>query len=183
MDFKRVTEKLLASFKDRYIRYALIGGFAVGLWGAARGTVDMDFIVLREDLEALDEIMSSLGYELRYRSENISQFIASDALFGEIDFLHAFREPSLRMLGHAVEKSIFGGEFAIRVLRPEDLIGLKVQAMANNAERETADLSDIEALMRLYGTVLDWGLLKEYFALFEREELFYRLNGKYHEVQ
>jgi hypothetical protein len=182
LNFKIVTEKLLASFSERDIRYALIGGFAVGLWGAARGTVDMDFIILRDDLESLDGVMASLGYELRYRSVNVSHFIASDSLFGEIDFLHAFREPSLRMLERAVEKKIFGDDSTIRVLRPEDLIGLKIQDVANNAEREAADMGDIEALMRLHGPELDWALMEEYFVLFERDELFADLKGRFHGV-
>jgi hypothetical protein len=182
MNFKSITERIVAAFREHNIRYALIGGFAVGLWGAVRGTVDMDFIVLRDDLEELDRVMASQGYELRYRSDNVSHFMASDNLFGDIDFLHAFREPSLRMLERAVEKKVFGEDIAIRVLCPEDLIGLKIQAMANNAERETADMADIEALMRLHGPELDWKLIEEYFSIFEMEVLFARLRERYHGI-
>jgi hypothetical protein len=182
MNFKSVAEKLLASFVEEKIRYALIGGFAVGLWGAARATIDMDFMVLREDLDSLDGIMASLGYELRFRSENVSHFVAADKLFGEVDFLHAFRQPSLRMLERAREMNIFGEEIAIRVLIPEDLIGLKLQAIANNTERESADMADIEALMRIHGPELDWEQIEEYFALFEMNERFVLLKGRFHGI-
>lgn len=36
MDFKVVLEKLLAAFREVNIRYALMGGFAMGLWGVGR---------------------------------------------------------------------------------------------------------------------------------------------------
>jgi hypothetical protein len=183
LNFKTVTEKLLTSFKDQNIRYALIGGYAIGLWGVARGTVDMDFLVLRDDLDKLDPIMTSLGYELHFRSENVSHYIAFHSLFGQIDFLHAFRGPTVRMLEQAAEKTIFGDLLSIRVLRPEDLIGLKIQAMANNESREPVDMSDIEELMRLHGDLLDWELIGEYCAIFDKQELFAALKKKYHADQ
>jgi len=177
LNFRNVTEKLLAAFTEHNIRYALIGGYAVGLWGVARGTVDMDFLVERDDQGKLDLLMESLGFKLRYRSENVSQFTAP---FGEIDFLHAFRSHSLRMLDRAVEKTLFGNRFAVRVLQPDDLIGLKLQAIANNRDRGHLDMYDIEELMRLHGKTMDWELLKDYFAIFEMHELYESFKEKYH---
>lgn len=43
MEFKTVLEKLLTNFERLNIRYALLGGFALGLWGYARATADVDF--------------------------------------------------------------------------------------------------------------------------------------------
>ncbi len=57
MDFKLVTEKLLTAFNEHDIHYALIGGLALGAWGVPRGTVDMDFLVNRDDMEKVDAIM------------------------------------------------------------------------------------------------------------------------------
>jgi hypothetical protein len=59
-----------------------------------------------------------------------------------------------------------GGKLTIRVLRPEDLVGLKVQAMVNDNSRWTNDLADIEGIMALYKAALDWSIIEEYFALF-----------------
>lgn len=152
------------------------------LWGVARGTVDMDFLVRRDDLEKLDRIMAQLGYEIRFRSENVSQYVASQGLFGEIDFLHAFREPTRRMLERAAEKTIFTDALAVRVLQPEDLIGLKIQAIANNRDREQGDMYDIEELVRLHGTTLDWDRIEEYCTIFDRPDLFVALKEKHHAV-
>jgi len=179
MDFKATLEIILKDFLRGNIRYGLIGGFALGALGLARTTVDLDFLVRREDMPKVDAIMKSHGYECAYRSENVSQYISPLKIFGEIDFLYAFREISVKMLERAKELDIFEGKLKIKVLCPEDIIGLKVQALANNPDRETLDYLDIESLMERYKKDLDWGLLEEYFKLFELEKEFQGLKAKY----
>ena len=179
MDFKLVLGKLLTTFNEQNIRYALIGGMALGAWGVPRGTVDIDFLVHNDDLEKVDGIMTGLEYECKYRSENVSQYISCLQIFGEVDFLHAFRTPSLSMLQRTVEKEIFGGSLSIKVLKIEDIIGLKLQGMGNDETRKAMDLSDIESLMAANKDSLDWGLIKEYFDLFECDGLFRRLREIY----
>jgi len=179
MDFKVVTEKILSAFNNAQVRHALMGGFALGMWGIHRATVDIDFLVHRDDLDKVRSIMSEMGYECTYHTENVSQYISSQSVFGEVDFIHAFREASLGMLERAEEKEIFSGELKIRVLIPEDLIGLKVQAIANDEARKASELADIEALSALYGARLDWVRIDEYFSIFGFEEMAKELRRKY----
>ncbi len=171
MDFRRVLSSLVEGFQAEGLGYALIGGFALALWGVQRATIDLDFLVRRERLPIVDELMARLGYVCRHRSENVSQFVSPDARFGEVEYLHAFRAASVQMLADAVEREVFEGAFRVRVLRPEDLIGLKVQALHNDPRREAFDLEDIRQLVRLHGATLDWARLEAYFALFGREGL------------
>ena len=178
MDFKLVLEKLLTAFKEHNIRYALMGGFALGVWGVPRGTVDIDFLVHRDDMKKVNRIMDGLGYECRFKSENVSQYISPLKIFGEVDFLHAFRVPSLSMLERAVEKKIFDGTVAVMVLRIEDIIGFKVQAIANNESRKATDLPDIESLIAFNKNGINWALIEEYFTLFEFIDLFNELKRK-----
>jgi len=180
VDFKATIRNLVAAFERERIGYALIGGFALGLWGVHRGTVDMDFLVKREDLDRVDAIMADLGYQLRYRSENVSQFLAPLPVFGELDFLHAFRKASLEMLERAEHKVLFGNGITLAVLQPEDLIGLKLQALVNDPRREPVDRSDIEMLMAVRDRNMNWGIIREYFEIFEMLELFNELERKYH---
>lgn len=175
LDFKHVIDKLLTAFRDEDIRYALIGGFALGALGIARATVDIDFLVHRDDLEKVHAIMTGLGYQRPFHTENVSQYVSADTVFGEVDFLHAFREISIGMLQRAEIKKIFNETLSIRVLRIEDLIGLKVQAMANDDARKDIDLSDIRALIDLYKSAVDWPLLEKYFSMFGFQELFKNL--------
>lgn len=180
MDFRSVTKKLVADFEAEGVAYALIGGYAVGLWGVPRATVDMDFLVQADDMGKVDTIMRSLTYEVAFASENVTQYVSPLAVFGEIDFLHAFRQASLGMLTRAVEKTLFSDGVSIKILLPEDLIGLKLQAYSNNQTRERLDMYDIETLMKIHDKSLDWELVRGYFEIFESLELFEELKRKYH---
>lgn len=183
MDFKTVLELILKSFNRENIRYGLIGGFAMGALGLARSTVDLDFLVHRDDLDKIDKIMKSSGYECVYKSENVTQYVSAVKIFGEVDFLHAFRKVSIGMLARAKELEAFEGTLKIRVLRPEDIIGLKLQAAINNPERNSREYIDIESLIEHYKTDLDWNILEEYFSLFEQQEKFFALKAKYGNAQ
>ena len=179
MDFKTILGLILKDFQRGNIRYGLIGGFALGVLGLPRATVDLDFLIHRDDLGKVDKIMKFQGYECVYKSENVSQYVSPLKIFGEIDFLHAFRKASLGMLERAEEKDIFEGNLKIRVLRPEDIIGLKLQSLVNNPARKEREYLDIEALMEHYRKNLDWKLIEEYFSLFEQKEKYLELKSKY----
>ena len=71
MDFERVLRDLVFDFTERKVPYALIGGFALGALGVPRATMDLDFLVARDALPLVDEIMARRQYRLRYRSENV----------------------------------------------------------------------------------------------------------------
>lgn len=182
MHFKLVLEKLLTAFKEQDISYALMGGMALGVWGVPRGTVDIDFLVSRDDIGKVDGIMKALGYECKYRSDNVSQYVSPLKTFGEVDFLHAFRTHSLSMLKRAVEMEIFEA-LTIKVLRIEDLIGFKVQAMVNDESRKSIDLPDIESLISQHKNKIDWSLVEEYFTLFGLNDMFKELRRKYGDNQ
>ena len=127
--------------------------------------------------------MEGLGYKSAYKSEDVSQYASAVKIFGEVDFLHAFRSASIDMLARAVEKKVFNGEVKIKVLKPEDIIGLKLQAAENDKSRSAKEFADIEALMVYHKGKLDWGLIEEYFNLFERGKKFSELRQKYGKVQ
>lgn len=172
MDFERVLRDLTGDFVARKVPYALIGGFALGTLGIARATMDLDFLVSREALPRVDDVMRRRGYRLRYRSENVSQFHADSASLGQVDFLHAFRTVSTGMLSRALEVPIFGGSIHVRTLRPDDIVGLKVQALANDPSRERRDAADIELLAERFSREMDWEKMRDYFALFGKLELY-----------
>lgn len=183
MDFKTVLGLVLRGFNKGKVRYGLIGGFALGVLGVPRATVDLDFLVHRDDLDKIDKVMKSNGYECVYKSENVSQYVSALKIFGEVDFLHAFRKASIRMLEKAEEKEVFEGSLKLKVLRPEDIIGLKLQSVANDQSRATQEYADIEALMGYYKRNLDWELIEDYFSIFGQEVKFAELKDKYYEAK
>jgi hypothetical protein len=167
VDFEQVVRALVSEFDRRHIRYAVIGGLALGLLGAARATQDLDLLIHRDDLEQVDGVLLALGYQRIARTENASHYRHPDVAWGVVDCLHAFRTPSRQILERVSRHPIFQGAMQIRVVQPEDLIGFKVQAIANDPRRYAKDHVDIEALMEAHGPHLDWERIQEYFDLFE----------------
>jgi hypothetical protein len=183
VDFSRVLQTLLTEFDRRQIRYAAVGGFAMGVLGAPRGTQDFDCLVHHEDLDRLHQLMTSLGYRRAALTENVSHYVHADPLWGGVDVLHAFRPVSLAMLQRVKSRPIFSGALQIRTVDPEDVIGFKVQAMVNNPKRHHQELADIETLMELYGHKLDWQRVQDYFDLFEISEEGRRLQERFGHAQ
>ena len=161
---------LIAEFSRLKIRTAAIGGFALGVLGAPRQTMDLDFLVHRDDLEKLDQSLTALGYTRVFYSENVSQYRHKEAVWGSVAFIHAFRKISLAMLDRAKDYPALGGKHHLKTVQPEGVIGLKVQAMSNDPERKTKEQSDIARLMARYGRTLDWERIDEFYEVFELGE-------------
>lgn len=180
MDFEKVLGIIIKRFDEEKVRYGLIGGFAIGVLGISRSTVDLDFLVNKEDLRKIEEILKTVGYEGVFKSENVAQYISPVKIMGEIDFLLAFRGPSLKMLEKTIPIDVYDGKYQIKVVSPEDIIGLKLQALVNNPERQEREFADIEALMKQYSQQLDWNIVEEYFGIFNKQDRFMDFKRKYH---
>jgi hypothetical protein len=166
VDFELVLKRLLADFNRDQIRYAVIGGFALGILGIPRQTIDLDFLVHKDDLTKLDARLASLGYKLVFQTENVSQYRHDDEAWGSLDFIHALRKISLAMLQRANSHPVFAGTQTVKAVEPEDVIGLKVQAMCNDPTRSVQERADIVLFLTHYGKRLDWERIQEYYDLF-----------------
>jgi hypothetical protein len=179
VDFKKTLELILKDFSQNKIRYSLIGGFALGLFGISRTTVDLDFLVHKDDVDKIDKIMKDYQYECVYSTENVSQYVSPVKIFGEIDFIFAKGKISIGIIDRAVSMSIFDGKMIIKVARPEDIIGLKIQALVNNPKRELNEYLDIELLINHFKKDFDWKLIEEYFKIFKLEKKYKEIRKKY----
>ena len=178
MDFEKVLTFLLKNFTKYNIRYAMIGGFALHAAGYTRATEDIDFLILKDDMPKVKKLLLSLGYHIAHESEDVINFIGALEELGQIDFILAHRTYTKNMLKRAIECEILKGQFKVKVITPEDIIGLKVQSSSNDPGRHSRDRADIEELMKRHGDKLDLKLLKEYFSLFGREDELKELLGK-----
>lgn len=86
MVVKTALSRLIFALEEHDVRYALMGGFAMGLWDGSRATVELNFIVNRNEMQKIDKIMSSFGYYCNYKSENVSQFVPPSKISGEVVF-------------------------------------------------------------------------------------------------
>lgn len=179
MDFERVLRTLADLFEREKVRYSLLGGFALNALGVTRSTGDMDFLAHRDNLDTIKRVLTDLGYRLWIQTENVSHYRHPEPAWGSVDFLHAMRSYSLEMLERAGTYPVFGGTLHVKVLQPEDVIGFKIQAIANNPLRAGQDAVDIESLMGHYRNKLDWDRIQKFYDLFERSQEGRQLRARY----
>lgn len=173
MNLKEVLKTLVARLNEKEVDFALSGGLALSGMGIFRFTNDLDFLVEESHNDLVDQIMKDLGYELQdFSTREIVSYVSPLRVFGQVDFLLAKRKYTRAMLRRARKTPVFGGQLEVRTLLPEDLIGLKVQAIHNDpANRLAVDSSDIRQLLANYRDSLDMELVREYFKLFDKEAM------------
>lgn len=149
------------------IAHALIGGFALAIYGQHRATVDIDFLADGTKKELIKSALLLKGFVLRHETNEVLQFTG----LGFVDILLANRPLSQEMLKQAIQHK----ELGVFVVRPEDIIGLKIQAYKNDSSRELQDKADIQKLLLLPN--LDFNLIKKYADLFHEWNEIERLKG------
>lgn len=159
-------EMLASEFHAKEVHYAVTGGLAVGILGAPRSTLDVDLLVQRNDLVKAHTILERLGYKRIHRTDNVSRYEGALVQQGVVDLLHAFRPHSLAMLKRARRRKLPGLGISLPVLQAEDVIGLKIQAIANDPARKIRDEADIEALAKANQKRLNWRRIMEYYEIF-----------------
>ena len=146
--------------KKSGVRHALIGGFALSSYGFHRATLDIDFLADGSKKDLITSQFLQNGFELKYESDEVLQFIG----FGFVDILLANRPLSLMMLDKAIENS----ELGVYVVKPEDFVGLKIQAYINDPTRELQDKADIQSILKMKN--VDLNEIKKYADLFDEWE-------------
>ena len=144
---------------------ALIGGLALAAHRVVRATSDVDFLVAAADADHVHDLLLSLGYRCIHRSQDAANYARSDERF---DLLYAYRPIASRLLSQAPTRQTPIG--SLRIISAEGLIGFKLQALCNDPSR-VRDLDDIRQLLQANLGQLDMAEVKQYFTLFEREEL------------
>lgn len=179
MNFREVLKNITKKFHEEKVDFALIGAFAMLQIGIERATRDIDFLISGEDVERVEKIMRGLTYETVQITRIFSQFESPLKVFGNVDFLHAVGTTGLQILKEAEKKRVWGQN--IKIARPEDLVGLKVLAYANDPRREHGDKSDIEKIhdaCQAGRLKLDLKKIEYYYRIFDKMEDYENLWGK-----
>jgi hypothetical protein len=138
------------------VRYAVVGGYAVALHGAVRGTVDID-LVLRWDLRNLESAATALGSlglvsRLPVTAEDVYRF-RDEYIYNRNLIAWNFYNPRdlTEQVDIVISEDLKGKRTisvqtragAIRVLSRKDLIAMK------RASGRPQDLADADALEKL----------------------------------
>lgn len=167
--FRQELKYIQQAFKKERVPYGLIGGLAVGFFAVPRATRDIDLLLRKEDLPRVDRLLLRFGYRLQSRNQEFSRYVNAHRERVDVDVQHAFRSESRSILRRARMHDIAGTELSLRIVQPEDLIGLKVQAAASNRDRRLGDLTDIQNVAAARGRALNWRRAMKYFRLFGME--------------
>ncbi len=169
MDLRRVLEQVHEKLREAEVPHALIGGLALAAHATPRATEDIDLLVDGDSAEVLHELLTEMGYQSLYRSDDIANYRSGDPALGRIDAVFARRRYAREMLARARPVATGVGSTSVPVVDAADLIGLKVQASSNDPARRRGDLADIESLLR-EAAELDLDRVRVYFRLFDREK-------------
>jgi len=178
LKIKKTLSLILDILNTNKAEYAAMGGFAMGFYGIYRMTQDIDFLINKKDIAKIRPEMEKAGYIRHFHSENVEQYTHEEyKSFSPVDFLLAFRPISLEMLKN--RKKVEFKDKDIYILLIEDIIGLKIQAVANDVLRKNMDYNDIRELLKIHGRNADWQKLRDYFLMFSMEKDFKELKKQY----
>jgi hypothetical protein len=147
-DLLKEFDQVVRMLHENRIRYAVVGGLAMAVYGGVRATRDMDFLVHPDDMAALADGLERLGYhkgelwrindsplilhrwwKTRGRGEDLSI----------LDVLESGSRKYTGMIGRARVKKWRAG-LTVRVAQRKDLIRMKADRKSH------ADQADIEFL-------------------------------------
>ena len=169
MDLRKTIKIVHEIFKSENIDHALIGGLGLACYGSTRATDDLDLLIYEEDRENANLLLLNNGFKLINSSDEVLQYSG----LGFVDLLIARRPISKEIL----KLSNKNGPEGVNFVRPEDLIGLKIQAYKNDTAREFQDKADIQFLIGSQKD-LDWDIVKKYADLFHEWEVICEIRKK-----
>ena len=132
------------------LTYLLIGGHAVNAYCEPRATLDVDFLIRKEDAPRWRGLLAAEGFLLKNEGENFLQFSPPYGVSFRLDLMMVNDSTFTKLRETALLTRCLG----IEVLIPTalNLIALKVHAIHYGpAERQGKDWLDIENLVRAAG--------------------------------
>jgi predicted nucleotidyltransferase len=161
MKLKDLLAPLEELFKREQIGYAVIGGYAVAVWGEIRATRDIDLLCNAADMGLVVTALrkAGMGFERRTGdlddpvSEVVRIEMSSEGSAYEIDVLAGIRGAPRGIVDRARQVPLEG--FVLPVSSPEDTIVLKLLAGSHR------DMEDALGIIRLQSGRMDLALLRD----------------------
>lgn len=142
--------ELLHVFEKHNVEYALIGGYAVGIYAEPRFTKDIDFLVVpsRKNAKALLVALTEYGAPVDNLTEKDLATPGLLYVFGisplRVDILNRIEGVDVRKIVKSVRRVRISGVM-VRVVELADLIELKKVA---NRPQDRADIRNLQRALR-----------------------------------
>jgi len=149
-------EKICCCFNQRRISYAVVGGYAVALHGAPRGTLDIDFIVSLDEGTFLkvEAALLSMGFQCRipvnahevfqFRKEYIeNRNLIAWSFYNPANLSEVVDIIITENLDDCKTTEIKLSNFKLKILSRADLIRMKKRS---GRKQDLADIAALEGL-------------------------------------
>ena len=161
MKLKDLLAPLDEVFRQEQIKYAVIGGYAVAVWGEVRATRDIDLLCRAADLGLLVEALAKTRMRFERRAgdldDPVSEVVKIDMTSQEgayvIDVLAGIRGAPGGIVERARQVALEG--LVVPVASPEDTVLLKLLAGSRR------DVDDAVGIIRMQAGRLDLPLLRD----------------------
>ena len=134
-------DRIVRGFARAKVRYAVAGGFAVGLHGHVRATLDMDFLVHGDDLVKANAVLKRLGY----RANPDVQELARAGLTLQRWFKRVPREDDLMVVDLIIPRST----------RMRNVLKRAIRIPYRRTSLPVVTARDLVAMKRLRGSAAD----------------------------
>lgn len=162
--------------KKEGISCILIGGFAVNYHKVTRQTVDVDFVIVKEDFHKISKDLTKAGFKIDFIHETFARFKANDYYLADIDFMLVDKETFDKITKDAKLISIANQKFMVPSLNT--LFAMKLHAIKSNRKaREYKDLLDILSLIRSNNVNYKSKEFKELCLKYGTEELYQKISS------
>jgi len=152
-DLQSVFDLAAGDLASSGVECLLIGGFAVNYYGYTRNTLDVDWMIVAEQRDAVRAVMRHAGFTNSAVHENV-MFFQRPGSGWRVDFLEADANTMAQLLSRAESVAVHG--VTVKVPALKDLIAMKLFSLAQNPEQRTGkDLPDIVHLSVFNGLDLE----------------------------
>jgi hypothetical protein len=164
-------ETIEAETRRRDLRFLVIGGLAVNLYGYSRDTADLDLLICLRDREAWTGLFSALGYTI-YRDAGVFiQLSPPKAGAWPVDLMLVQEGTFATIFAGSREEQLYGTRSRIPSL--DHLIALKLHALKHGRfERYLKDFLDVENLILINHLDIKSENMRQLFATYGTMELY-----------
>ena len=147
MDYAKAFRLVAKASKEFAVPCVLIGGFAINFYKVTRNTLDVDFLITKEDFIKIRNALLIAGYAEEFATDAAVRFSNKiDAL--DIDFMIVDNRTREKIIKDGKIAEVVGEKLIIPSIN--HLIALKLHAIRNNQKnRIWKDLPDIIRLIEV----------------------------------
>jgi hypothetical protein len=164
--------------RRRRLPFLVIGGHAVNLYGFARETADLDFLVCSEDRSSWMTLFADLGYHIFSEAPHFLQLASDKDAAWPVDLMFVQSATFQPMLEASRVVEFYGT--ASRIPTLEHLIALKLHVLKNTRpHRFLKDFLDVENLIRINHLDIKSENIRRLFEKYATMELYEKMSAAF----